>query len=122
VLGSGAHTLTAASEITGLTVNISAETEEAEEWRSADGKNAEQFMQQLQEEETKRIETDWTIIMRAEETEADRQTYIEMIKKGISKSARGIIMLWVDSDSTNKDAEKWRDHLDEALNGETNEE
>jgi hypothetical protein len=122
VLGSGAHTLTAVSEITGLTVKISAETEEAEEWRSAEGKNAKQFRQQLQEDETERIETDWIISMRAEEIEADRQTYIEIIKKGISKSARGIIMLWADGNSTSKDAEIWQDHLDQALNGETNKE
>jgi hypothetical protein len=59
---------------------------------ASDGKNVRQFCQRPHEDEEEKLETDWIIIMRAEEADADRQAYIEVIKQGASRSARGIVM------------------------------
>jgi hypothetical protein len=114
VIGSGANTVTAASEITGLNIQIVLKAGEDNEWRETDAtKEPHQVSEATKDDEG--TETDWVVILRAHKATKNKQQYMGIIRAGIRQRAKGIIMLWASEKSTTAEVKEWKKTLEENL-------
>jgi hypothetical protein len=116
ILGSGANTVKAASEIAGVEIQTTVRTDEDSEWRALDGSESMENFRKKLEIQDDTLDTDWIIIMRAHEATRDRSRYTNIVRQAVKRKARGIIMIWASGQQVEEEITGWRNTMEEVLN------